>query len=72
MGRNTSDDPELLVSPPVVDGHTTPSHLKDAGDKDADEKRHEPDAGNIGKLQFDIIMTVRFTNEPIIFQCFCR
>jgi hypothetical protein len=27
--RNTTDDPELLVSPLVIDGHTTPSHFKD-------------------------------------------
>jgi hypothetical protein len=28
---NAPDDPELLVSPPVVDGHAAPSHFQDAG-----------------------------------------
>jgi hypothetical protein len=52
MRRNASDDPELLVPPPVVDGHATPPHFQDAGHGDADEKCHEPDTGDIGKLQF--------------------
>jgi len=53
MGRDTTNNPKLLISPPIVNRYTSPSHLQNARSKNADEKRHVPDAGKIAKLWSD-------------------
>lgn len=50
MGRDTTNDPKLLVSPPLVDPNPTPSHLKDTSRKDGEKEGDEPYTCNVANL----------------------
>lgn len=51
MSGNTPNNPKLFISPPIINGHTTPSHFKNARRKDADKERQKPQTRDIAKLQ---------------------
>jgi hypothetical protein len=50
VGGDASDDPELLVPPPLVDAHAAPPHLQDTRGEDRDEERDEPDTSEVADL----------------------
>lgn len=50
MGGDTTDDPKLLVSPPLVDPNPAPSHLKDTSCEDGNKEGYEPNTRNIADL----------------------
>ena len=50
MGRHTSDNPKLLVSPPFIDSDATPSHFQNTSGKDRKKERNEPNTGKITNL----------------------
>lgn len=50
MGGDTTDNPKLLVPPPLVYSDTAPPHLKDAGGKDGKEEGYEPDTCKVTNL----------------------
>ena len=51
MGRNTTDNPKLFVSPPLVDSNTAPPHLKYTGCEDGKKERDKPYTCNVTNLQ---------------------
>ncbi len=50
MGWNTSNNPELLITPPVFNADATPPQLKHTCYNDGDEKAKKQDTCDVGKL----------------------
>lgn len=50
VGGDSSDDPELLVPPPLLDADPAPPQLQDARREDGYEKRDEEEAGECANL----------------------
>lgn len=44
VGGDSADDPKLLVPPPLLDAHSAPTELEDAGGNDGEEKPDEVEA----------------------------
>ncbi|RRT78222.1 hypothetical protein B296_00007326 [Ensete ventricosum] len=47
VGVDAADDPELLVTPPVLDAYAAPSELEDSGGDDGQEEGEEPYARGV-------------------------
>jgi hypothetical protein len=50
VSRNATNDPELLVAPPILNANATPPQLKDARQDDGGEEAKKPYCGSIGEL----------------------
>ena len=50
FSRQTANDPELLVPPPVMYTDTSPLHFQDASCSYRDEEGHENDTGIVTYL----------------------
>lgn len=57
VGGDATDDPELLVAPPVLNADATPPQLQDARHDDGDEEAKKPYGCSVGELK------LRTTNE---------
>jgi hypothetical protein len=51
MCRGATNDPKLLISPPVLNTDTTPSKLQNTGSKDGGKKQNEEHSSIIANLQ---------------------
>ena len=50
VGRYATDDPELLVPPPLLDAHSAPPHLQDSGGEDGQKEGDEPYTREVADL----------------------
>lgn len=73
MGWCTTNDPELLVSPPVFNTDTTPSKLKYSSSENGDEEENKPHASkvtylhkNCKKILTECRWTKKYNMEKII------
>jgi len=51
VSRCTTNDPELFISPPILNGYPTPPQLKNASGSNGHEEQDEPHAGKVANLQ---------------------
>ena len=63
VGRDTSNDPELFIPPPLVNSNTTPPHLEDTSGKNWNKERNEPNTSEVANLHSKI------DSISIIVQC---
>jgi len=58
VSRCTTDDPELLIPPRILNAETTPTELKNTSCENWDEKENEPHASKVAYLQFFFFLTL--------------
>jgi len=53
MGRDTSNNPELFIPPPLINANTTPPHLEDTSGKNWKKERDKPNTSEVANLWDD-------------------